>query len=300
MTLHAKHYVLCLLFASVLLIGSGRGASQTPQPGSWLDHWRLATFSFGSVEQDQNGRQFYKVIGTGFFVALDEKNGYIVTAKHVFDEPSKNWHPAELRMRFSWQEHKSVYDEFGTILKLRDESGRPLWKALEDGSDIVAIPPQTHFRDGPIDAIFARDFAGKDDVFEGGSIIVIGYPGVIGNEYLVRSIIRGGIVAWTDPDLPFDKPLLIDSNVFPGNSGSPVLRIPIGLSREGMALGGQKPTLLGLVSAGPIQQTDMELRVPGATDPIRFKAETVGVGGIGIVAPASKILKLLNQMPRVQ
>lgn len=291
--------MVALLTISLLSTGHAPIASQTQERKPWLDHWRLATFSFGSVDRDQNGRPFFKVIGTGFFVALDEKNGYIVTAKHVFYEPTANWHPAELRIRFSWQEHKSVYDELGIALRLRDENGKDMWTALDDGSDIAAIVPQSQIRDVPVDAIFAKDFAGKDDVFEGASVVVIGYPGVIGNEYLIRSIIRMGIIAWTDPNAPFDKPFLIDANVFPGNSGSPVLRIPIGLSREGelSPFGEKKVDLLGLISQGPVQQQEVELRVPGASEPIRFKTQVFG-GAVGVVVPASKILELLNKMPR--
>jgi hypothetical protein len=42
-----------------------------PQLG-WLDHWRLSTFSFGRV-QNQNNKDFFEVIGTGILVATDEK-----------------------------------------------------------------------------------------------------------------------------------------------------------------------------------------------------------------------------------
>lgn len=300
MTSPRRRVLACMLSTAVLFTAI-RSASPQAQSGKpWLDHWRLATFSFGTVDRDQNGRQFFRVIGTGFFAGLDEKNGYVVTAKHVFCDDANNWHPTELRMRFSWQEHKSVYDELGTTLKLRDQTGKDLWKALDDGSDVAAIAPDFQIRDIPTDAMFEKDFADKDDEFEGASVIVIGYPGVIGNEYLVRSVIRAGIIAWTDPDSPLDKPLMIDVNVMPGNSGSPVLKIPIGLSREGASFGGNRVVLLGLVSQGPIQQTDLELRVPGAAEPIHIKTQVAGVGGIGVVVPANKIRELLSQMPRKQ
>jgi hypothetical protein len=93
---------------------------------------------------------------------------------------------------------------------------------------------------------------------------------------------------------------MIDVNVMPGNSGSPVLKIPIGLSREGAAFGGNRVVLLGLVSRGPLQQSDLELRVPGTAEPIHIKTQISGVGGIGVVVPASKITELLNHMSRRQ
>src|SRR5438094_8733044 len=86
----------------------GPAQGQNPPESSdsqigWLDHWRLSTFSFGRV-QNQNGRNFFEVIGTGVLMATDQQTPYIVTAKHVFDDPKKQWHPSEIRLRFAWQE----------------------------------------------------------------------------------------------------------------------------------------------------------------------------------------------------
>jgi S1-C subfamily serine protease len=189
-----------------------------------LEHWRLAAFSFGRV-QHQNNREFFEVVGTGVLVATDPNTAYIVTAKHVFDDPTKQWHPSELRLRFAWRERKSVYDDLGTNLKLLDGSGRPLWLASEDGADIAAIPitiSELHPAVQP-HAISITDIASGQDMFEGGNVLVLGYPGIVGNEYLVRAISRGGIIAWLNPEDPYRRPFPIDANIYPGNSGGPVI-----------------------------------------------------------------------------
>src|SRR5712692_11732759 len=221
----------------LLYVSIGKAQEQNPpKPADsqigWLDHWRLSTFSFGRV-QNQNGRDFFEVLGTGVLVATDGHTAYIVTAKHVFDDPPKQWHPSEIRLRFAWQERKSVYEEHGTPFKLLDSSGKPRWLASEDGADIAAIPiviselgatSQPH-------AISVSDIASPEDMFEGASILVLGYPGIVGNEYLVRAITRGGIIAWLNPEEPYGKPFMIDANIYPGNSGGPVISIPTGTNK---------------------------------------------------------------------
>ena len=37
---------------------------------------------------------------------------------------------------------------------------------------------------------------------DGASVIALGYPGIVGNEYLARAISRGGIIAWLNPRDP--------------------------------------------------------------------------------------------------
>lgn len=263
---------------------------QTQPTIAWLDHPRLATWSIGIVAVDQNThRQFFLVIGTGVVIALDEHTGYFVTAKHVFYDPQKNWHPNELRIRFPWQEDRSVFDELGIVLKLRDAVGRDLWESLGDGSDLAAIaPPSVPItpKIKTIEAVFTGDFAKDTDLYQGAPTLVLGYPGVVGNEYLVRAIVRQGIVAWTSPQDPMQSPFMVDANVLPGNSGSPVFRIPAGLTREGSFAVGGTIAFLGIVSKGPIR--DAPVTVDG--QPISFSpagqagghpvvAQIEGVGG---------------------
>jgi hypothetical protein len=101
-------------------VAANTATQQVPAPVAWLDHLRISTFSVGRVMTDDNTlRQFFEVLGTAVFVGLDEHTGYIVTARHVFFEPEKNWHPTEVRLRFAWQEDKSVFDELGVTLTLR-------------------------------------------------------------------------------------------------------------------------------------------------------------------------------------
>jgi hypothetical protein len=131
------------------------GAQQATPPTApkpWLDYWRRSTFSFGRVSKDQQGADFLEAIGTGITVSIDAHTGYIVTAKHVFYDPTKDWHPNEIRVRWAWQEQKTVYEELGSPLRLRDPGGRELWVSAADGSDVAAIryPPSRKTSKGHI------------------------------------------------------------------------------------------------------------------------------------------------------
>lgn len=269
--------------------------TQTPPAGvGWLDRWRLPVLSFGVLERDALNRQYYKVVGTGMVFLVDPATAYIVTAKHVFFDLDKTWHPSEIRIRWGWQDQQSVYDQHGVVIQLRDTSGNDLWTALKDGSDIAAIrapaPTITGQPAAPLDIV-----AKPDEVFDGASVVVLGYPGIVGNEYLVRAIARGGIVAWLDPNGPLDNPFLIDANIYPGNSGGPVIKVPSGLTREGGFAMGGRAALLGIVSKAPGQFQEMELRVPGVLVPLKLRQQ-IPLGGTGVVEPVSKVTRLLDSL----
>ena len=184
------------------------------------------------------------------------------------------------------------------FLSLLDASGKPLWLGSKDGADIAAIPITISALHATVQphAISVNDIAGKDDMFEGEGILALGYPGIVGNEYLVRAISRGGIVAWLNPEEPYEKPFLIDANIYPGNSGGPVLKIPTGTDKFGNFNVGGGGKLLGIVSQAPSLNLNQEftLQVPGAQLPLRVST-TAPVGGTGVIEPAAKIPALLKR-----
>jgi hypothetical protein len=313
MTARQHHYVsmrtkFCqlILFCALLLATTcayiearAQDAPQAPKPDvGWLDHWRVSTVSFGTVERDQAGRNFYRVVGTGVLVATDPQTAYIVTAKHIFDDTTKQWHPKDLHLRFAWQERRSVYDYFGITISLFDANQNQLWLAAR-GQDIAAIPislSKMELGEGiEPHAVFVEDIAKTADLFEGANVMVLGFPGIVGNEYLVRAITRAGIVAWMNPDDPYGKPFLIDANIYPGNSGGPVLKVPTGISKTGGFAVGGKPTLLGIVSQAPSVNQELTLTVPGQLLPLQLR-QSIPLGGTGVIEPALEIPDLLKRL----
>jgi Trypsin-like peptidase domain len=278
------------------------GAPQ--RPGGWLEHWRASTISFGKMALDRN-RPFFQVIGTGFIVAVDTHTGYIVTAKHVFDDPTSNWHPDRIRVRFAWQEHESVYANFGEDIKLK-EASTALWKASEDGSDIAAIPldpalaktlpPGKNF-----EGIGLGEFGSEDWLFEGAPVIVLGYPGIVGSEYLARAVSRGGIVAWVNSERPTEGKFLVDANLYPGNSGGPVIAVPTAFVNPGQIRTAGGGALLGIVSQGPVQDLvitaggqPVRFTNPNLPEPVQLQTQIKGVGSFGVIEPVRKLEKLLK------
>ena len=177
-----RRWVILFLFGCV---ASAQQGNQLPQPSKagWLESWRNTTVSFGVIDRDQLQGEYYRIVGSGIVFAVDPKTAYIVTARHVFYDRDKNWHPSELRIRYGWQDQKSVYAEHGTPIQLRDTSGNDLWTGLPDGSDLAAIAaPSPMMAEQP--AAAPALLAKPEEVFEGESIIVLGYPGIVGNEYL--------------------------------------------------------------------------------------------------------------------
>jgi hypothetical protein len=284
----------CLHLAAQQIAQPTQDSSKPVVQRGWLEGWRVAIVSFGVLDRDQLQGEYYKVIGSGIVFMTGPRTAYIVTAKHVFYDPTKGWHPSEIRIRFGWQDQKSVYAEHGVSIQLRGDAGRDLWASLPDDSDIAAIPaPAPMIENQPSTAV--DSIATADDLFEGENIVAIGYPGIVGNEYLVRAISRGGIVAWLNPRNPMENRFLIDSNIYPGNSGGPVIKVPGGLAKDGSMTFGGRAVLLGIVVEAPGQSADFDLKVPGQSQPMRIH-EQVPLGGTGVVEPASKVRALLESL----
>jgi hypothetical protein len=231
---------------------------------------------------------------------------FLATAKHVFDEPEQSWHPSELRIRFSIQEQKSFTEELGLSLVLLDRQGRNLWRALDDGSDIAIIPLPLNFGGTVTDAIGYQDFATDDDVYDGATVFVFGYPADAGllmrQDGLVRAITRSGIIAWTDPNGATENPLLLDSNILPGNSGGPAFRVPSGLDKRGNFNVGGRAAFLGVVTQDlrgyytvNADGRVVQVKWPDLPLPSIAQIQVIGIGGLGKVEPASKVRKLIDR-----
>ena len=124
---------------------------------------------------------------------------------------------------------------------------------------------------------------------EGNEIFVLGYPlGLAGDEQNYV-IVRHGIVArirdWYDSDSKF---FLIDSSVFPGNSGGPVIAKPVLWSSNNRPRFHQ-PKLIGMVSSYLPYQ---EIAVSEQTGLKRMIFEENS--GLGVVVPIDQIQETIT------
>jgi S1-C subfamily serine protease len=171
-------------------------------------------------KKDDKGKKLYSV--------------YLVTNRHVFQGQT------ELGMRFNPRESKPAKEYSVPLL---DAKGQQAWFAPLDPQTppdsqkdvaVVGIDMQVLIRDG-IKADFitgddnAADVAQMRDlgVSEGDGVFVLGFPlQLVGGE---RNFViaRQGIIARISDLLEgFTKSFLLDTFIFPGNSGGPVILKP--------------------------------------------------------------------------
>ena len=160
-----------------------------------LEHWRRATVSLGRIET-KDGKDAYGTLGSAVIAATDEHHGCLLTVKHMVSDPRKNWEPTEIRMRLA--RNASSHDPDIGVKVILVLNGENIWKSLPDGSDLAVIPfgaisgdEQSKLSD--LHGISINDFAPLEDyVFQGAPILVLGYPGVIGETPLSFPLAEAG------------------------------------------------------------------------------------------------------------
>ena len=118
---------------------------------AWIDPWRDATVAIGRIHRHRVTRRdgrterhtLFVVVGTGVIFGLPDdptETPWLVTAKHVFHDPSEEWVPSKLYVRFSWFDDKAVDEYFGVRLDLV-RGRRRRWIAHPDPDvDLACLP----------------------------------------------------------------------------------------------------------------------------------------------------------------
>lgn len=262
----------------------------------------------GNYQKDVFGKPipFRKVdiYGTGVlcYIKLKSNNEttpipVLVTAKHVFREEVKNFHPSKINLRFYNDKDKGIDKYYGESLNLYS-NGSPLWFELPDkNTDLAAIilPANLilNYQATRIDNItFLSNllFMSLQEAYEGQEIFMVGYPKIVSDKYRTKPIIRRGIISWIDPTLPDNEPFLIDTDIYGGNSGGAIFvnnsitkSGKVGLSEQGNF------KFIGIVS----QRSNLINQVITSNLTKFYLEENVS---LGIIEPASKVRKLLNLM----
>lgn len=166
--------------------------------------------------------------------------------------------------------------------------------------DLACLPvviPGRQARKQEVPGVMCGNFAAAREIYEGASIMTLGYP-EIGVSARPNAIVRQGIVSCVSPSRPEAHVFLIDSHVFPGNSGGPVFKLPAGIDRQGRFAAGEDVTFLGIVTQARVQQFPMlagekevVLKCKGRQPPELLLAPNFI--GIGVVEPALHVKELL-------
>lgn len=224
---------------------------QTP---IWLDPWvasvtMIRSYSTGSALQPTNTGS-----ATGFFYKHNLEK-YLITNRHVVIDEEKNFFPDHLLVR--------VHTSETNLLPNRDisislyDNREPLWleRSSRNNVDIVAIKITNLLEEDDFIKYWSDELFLPEDILIdlGDLVIIMGYPMTFYDRRHNLPISRSGTLA-SLYGAPFDgNPFfLIDANLHPGTSGSPVY-IPRSSSRKttsGYHISGRPhpPILLGINS----------------------------------------------------
>jgi hypothetical protein len=166
--------------------------------------------------------------GTGFFYQENE-NDYLITNRHVVIEEEENYYPNAFEIIL----HTSQTDirEVRVVhVPLYDSDLNPLWfeyTHLEDNFvDVVVIDLQNYLNDS--DVLFrwkGNDLPSRSQILaQETQIRVLGYPFGFHDEYHNLPIAKHATIA-SPYGIGFENELyyLVDGNLHPGMSGSPVI-----------------------------------------------------------------------------
>jgi hypothetical protein len=216
-----------------------------------------------------------KPIGTAFFVAIPLKAGpnrgyrVLVTARHMLDpvwaKCPQTSNLTVIYARLNRKNYKPNSTDSGVDFVRIDliKEGKPLWRHHGDENVDAAVIPittssvydpfdteQVPIELFPTDAEIASQSIGDPAMSAG---LLPGLTGKSRNYPIFKfgqiSNIPAEVVETrcTRESLPFPvKVWLIAANLVPGNSGSPIFHVPLGVS--GISLGGTRPMLLGVQS----------------------------------------------------
>lgn len=200
----------------------------------------------------------FKALATGFLLGFKvgeaDKEGktpykiFLVTNRHVFSD----YKQVVLRFNLT-QAGSKTYN-----LVLIDDKNTKQWLAHpSENVDIavIGINANTLTQDGinfnivKDEDVAFLDTIKSEGISQGDGVFVLGFPMGIAGRERNYAIVRGGIIARLDDEIiNSEHNFLIDSTVFPGNSGGPVFLKPEIASLAGTKAVG-KAYLIGVISS---------------------------------------------------
>lgn len=236
-------------------------------------------------------------IGTGFLlqrpVGENQVKLYLVSNKHVFASTES--------IALTFTKLKDGKPDIGNSVRLpisgiknnivQHPNPNVDIAVLECTGLFVLLPDQLYFK--AVSYNMLATFQEKElSVAE--NVYFVGYPD---NRYDIKNnlpLVRTGIIAsYPQYDYNGDPVFIIDAQVFPGSSGSPVY---IDLTFENMkngqiVLGKRNIKLLGIVSQTMIRNNQLKAVPTGS------QLLTEEVLGLGVVFKATEIKKIIDSMP---
>lgn len=299
--------------AIIILLYSNKLVAQQITPSeqeliSVVDQFRKSTVSFGIVatktfrnlDDSIVSRKIYTPIGTGICYYVKFKDivlPCLITAKHVIFDSLQKWSPDTLNVRFSNSDSLTIDKYFGVPLVLKQDSMR-FWLPHPDPTiDLACIflDPRINWSLSKWPILPYSFFATDEDYFEGKEIYTLGYPSAIGVDLQHHAFLRKGIIAWVDKSARKEnKKILIDCNIFPGNSGGPVFSSSKNQGQILMDTVLQMPRFYGIVSQRRFSQNSISSSNGNIRDGLGAEIFSIESIAVGVIITASKVRELLD------
>lgn len=245
----------------------------------------------------------YHALATGFLVGFlngnkNEKGDglytvCLVTNRHVFVGKQQ----ATLRFNMTQGGSKTY------VLDLKDDKGN-LWMVHSNNQVDVAVVPIdfNSLKHEGIDCIFIPEGniayqarIKEEGIVQGDFIFVLGFPLGISGHQQNYTVVRGGVIARLDEEIiKREGHFLIDSSVFPGNSGGPVFSKPEVISIQGTSAV-NRSYLIGVVS-GFLPYKDTCVSRQTGEERIVF----VENSGLGTVVPMDYVKEVVDSFLNFQ
>jgi hypothetical protein len=171
---------------------------------------------------------------------------FLVTNRHVFNGRER------ATFRVNTDDGKSKTFE----TPLRFPNGENRWLAHKDPAvdlALLSVNAASLKENGIQPAFISEEFFGHSKNFEeigvavGDDVYVLGFPMGIAGEDQNYACVKGGLISRLDSEIiQSKKAFIIDSSIFPGNSGGPVILRPTKIALEGTKAI-EKCYLLGVV-----------------------------------------------------
>jgi hypothetical protein len=258
-----RHLYLCALFILAILLSCAAQAALIPP---FFINSVVALGGMQSIPQTgQPDRVEWQTTGTGFFYGyLVENNAdptkkmyeiYLVTARHVV-QGHLAANRGDLKARINPKESTSPVQEFSIPNKVSDSESA--WFYHPDPKIDIAIvrtnlPELNKLGFEPSfflnDQSLVRTRLAENQVSAGDGIFVLGFPMNLAGVQRNYVIVRQGVIARISEMLEkASNSFLVDSFVFPGNSGGPVVLKPEAFSIQGTK-SQSHAALIGLVTS---------------------------------------------------
>lgn len=278
MKLITNFKIIIILSFFLLFFSKGvypREGNEDMRTSIFNEKWLDAIISIETVDEKGN----IKPKGTGFLIQTKDNHNVLVTASHVVrDENNKIYDKLQYRRSDIDGDRATITEE--ELLK----AGAGNWFFSESHDLACRFFGWQTGKKGltviPIDSILKID-----DLQPGAPLLVLGFPTGLRSDFYKKPLARRGMISRADENI------IIETFVYPGNSGGPVVYVPV--LRLGQGLNSSlvnEEKLVGVIT-NYIPYQDIAISPQTHRPRVIFEENS----GLSEVIPAIEIINLISR-----